>query len=78
MKKKTGKTKVLLGMVCTLNLFMAGCGTTHEYTDTAQNAAALAEALSDTPSEDTDAEAEKIQESGTGRWQVLEPEVAAA
>ena len=78
MKKKTGKTKVLLGMVCTLNLFMAGCGTTHEYKDTAQNAAALSEALSDTPSEDTDAEAEKIQESGTGRWQVLEPEAAAA
>lgn len=81
MKMKTRKIIVLLGIVSTLNIWMTGCGTTHEYNTKIpgnETVETLPEKTSDMPSEDNDADTAKVQENATGRWQVLDPEVAAA
>ncbi len=81
MKMKIRKILVLLGIVSALNIWTTGCGTTHEYntkTQEDEKEEVLSEKLSDTASEENDTDTAKTQENATGKWQVLEPEAAAA
>lgn len=85
MKMKTGKIMVLLGIVSALNIGMTGCGTTHEYNMKIQENEMLPEKAGDAVPEDKEEDTAraqentvKAQENAVGRWQVLEPEAAAA
>ncbi len=81
MRMKTRKIMVLLGIVCSFNTAITGCGAMHEYaakTPEEQTDEVSEEALSDILSKENDTDAEKAKENLDGKWQVLEPEIAAA
>lgn len=81
MRIKTRKIMVLLGIVCSFNTAITGCGAMHEYaarTPEEQTDEVSEEALSDMLSKENDTDMEKSKEDAAGKWQVLEPEIAAA
>lgn len=78
MKMKTRKIIVLLSIASALNIWMTGCGTTHEYNTKIQENEILPEKASDAEPEDNGEDIAKAQENAVGRWQVLDPETAAA
>lgn len=78
MKMKTRKIIVLLSIASALNIWMTGCGTTHEYNTKIQENEILPEKASDAEPEDNEEDIAKAQENAVGRWQVLDPETAAA
>ncbi len=75
---KIKKMIILLGIVCTWNILLAGCGTTHEYVTDKQEKQVLSEEPKDALSEENAADTEETQENTAGKWKVLEPEIAAA
>lgn len=80
-KTKIRKIIVLLSTVCILNTLAAGCGSRPESVTKTQGRQAddaLAEDGGDSPIENNDAGKEKPQENVAGKWQVLDPEAAAA
>lgn len=72
MKTKMKKAIVLLGAVCIFNTLLAGCGSDSE------PAAKTEEAQTELPEEGSDIPLEENSENTEGKWQVLEPDVAAA
>ncbi len=80
MKTRSKKVTVLLSAVCILlNILIAGCGSGSEASGTqeAQTGEALPEEISDMPLKVNDEDMEE-PENTAGKWQVFEPEVAAA
>ena len=78
---KLKKAMILFGTVCMLNIMVAGCGSVSEpaaKTERNQAGEILPEERSDVSLEETDGSTEALQENTTGKWQVLEPDVAAA
>lgn len=76
---KLKKIMILLGTVCVLYTMAAGCGSdsvanTEEY----QTGKALSEEVNGAPLKEIDGNTEEPQENAAGKWQVLEPDVAAA
>ena len=76
---KLKKVMILLGTVCILNTMVTGCGS-GSIAKTEENQAdeALLEELNDAPSKEIDGNTDGLQENTAGKWQVLEPDVAAA
>ncbi|MEZ3501930.1 MAG: hypothetical protein K1W25_00505 [Lachnospiraceae bacterium] len=78
---KLKKAMILFGTVCILNTMIVGCGSRSESaakTEETQAEEALPEELNDAPLKDIDGNTEALQENTAGKWQVLEPDVAAA
>ncbi len=78
---KLKKAMILFGAVCILNTMIVGCGSSSESaaeTEETQAEEALPEELNDAPLKDIDGNTEALQENTAGKWQVLEPDVAAA
>lgn len=73
---KLKKAMVLFGTVCILNTMIVGCGSSSE--SAAKTEETQAEELNDAPLKDIDGNTEALQENTAGKWQVLEPDVAAA
>lgn len=78
---KLKKAMIVFGTVCMLSIMITGCGSGSESTvKTEENQAkeTSPEESIDAPLEGVDGSAEEPQENTAGRWQVLEPDVAAA
>ena len=76
---KLKKVMILLGTVCILNTMVTGCGSgSIAKTEENQTDEALLEELNDAPSKEIAANTDGLQENTAGKWQVLEPDVAAA
>lgn len=76
---KLKKVMILLGTVCILNTIVTGCGSgSVAKTEENQTDEALSEELNDALSNEMDGNADGLQENTAGKWQVLEPDVAAA
>lgn len=78
---KLKKLMILFGTVCMLNTMAVGCGSATEptvKTEEARSGEILPEEETDTPSEDNDKDMAESQENTSGKWQVLEPDIAAA
>ena len=76
---KLKKVMILLGTVCILNTMVTGCGSgSIAKTEENQTDEALSEELKDAPSKEIDGNTDGLQENTAGKWQVLEPDVAAA
>ena len=76
---KLKKVMILLGTVCILNTMVTGCGSgSIAKTEENQTDEALLEELNDAPSKESDGNTDGLQENTAGKWQVLEPDVAAA
>ena len=76
---KLKKVMILLGTVCILNTIVIGCGSgSVAKTEENQTDEALSEELNDALSNEMDGNADGLQENTAGKWQVLEPDVAAA
>ena len=78
---KLKKAMMVFGTVCILSTMITGCGSGSESTvKTEENQAdeASPEESNDAPLEGVDGSAEEPQENTAGKWQVLEPDVAAA
>lgn len=78
---KLKKAILLYGTVCILGTIIAGCGSSSETAakmEETQAEEALPEELNDAPLKDVDGSIEEPQENAAGKWQVLEPDVAAA
>ena len=74
------KAMVVFGTVCILNTMVTGCGSGSESaakTEENQISEVLSEESNDAAKE-IDGDTEEPQENTEGRWQVLEPDVAAA
>ncbi len=75
---KLKKVMILLGTVCILNTMVTGCGSgSVAKTEENQTDEALSEELNDTPSKEIDGNTDELQENSAGKWQILEPDVAA-
>ena len=78
---KLKKAILLFGTVCILNTMAVGCGSATEptvKTKEAQSGEILPEEETDTPLKDNDKDTAESQENTSGKWQVLEPDIAAA
>lgn len=78
---KLKKLMILFGAVCMLNTMAVGCGSATESTvktEEARSGEILPEEETDTPSKDNDKDTAESQENTSGKWQVLEPDIAAA
>ena len=78
---KLKKAMIVFGIVCILSTMIAGCGSGSESavkTEENQADEASPEESNDAPLEGVDGSAEEAQENAAGKWQVLEPDVAAA
>ena len=78
---KLKKAMLLFGAVCILNIVAVGCGSVAETavkTEETQPDDILPEEGSDVPVKDDDKDTEDPQENTAGKWQVLDPETAAA
>ena len=78
---KLKKLMILFGTVCILNTMAAGCGSAAEptvKTKEAQSGEILPEEETNTPLKDNDKDTAESQENTSGKWQVLEPDIAAA
>lgn len=78
---KLKKLMILFGTVCMLNTMAVGCGSATESTvktEEARSGEILQEEETDTPSKDNDKDMAESQENTSGKWQVLEPDIAAA
>ena len=78
---KLKKAILLFGAVCILNIAAVGCGSVAETavkTEEAQSGEILPEEETDTPLKDNDKDTAESQENTSGKWQVLEPDIAAA
>lgn len=78
---KLKKAMILLGAVCILNTMAAGCGSGSQSvakTEEIQAREALREERNDTPPTENDSDKEETQENSSGKWKVLDPDVAAA
>ena len=78
---KLKKAILLFGTVCILNIAAVGCGSVAETavkTEEAQSGEILPEEETDTPLKDNDKDTAESQENTSGKWQVLEPDIAAA
>lgn len=76
---KLKKVIILLGTVCILNIMVTGCGSgSTAKTEKNQTDEALLEELNDVLSKEIDGNTDGLQENTAGKWQVLEPYVAAA
>ena len=74
------KAMVVFGTVCILNTMVTGCGSGSESaakTEENQISEVLSEESNDAAKE-IDGDTEEPQENTAGKWQVLEPDVAAA
>ena len=72
---------ILFGTVCILNTMAVGCGSAIESTvktEEAQSGEILPEEETDTLSKDNDKDKAESPENTSGKWQVLEPDIAAA
>ena len=76
---KLKKVMILLGTVCILNTMVTGCGSgSVAKTEENQTDEALSEELNDAPPKEIDGNTDGLPENTAGKWQVLEPDVAAA
>ena len=76
---KLKKVMILLGTVCILNTMVTGCGSgSVAKTEENQTDEALSEELNDAPPKEIDGNTDGFQENTAGKWNVLEPDVAAA
>ena len=78
---KLKKAILLFGAVCILNIAAVGCGSVAETavkTEEAQSGEILPEEETNTPLKDNDKDTAESQENTSGKWQVLEPDIAAA
>lgn len=78
---KLKKIMILFGTVCMLNTMAVGCGSATESTvktEEARSGEILPEEETDTPSKENDKDTAESQENTSGKWQVLEPDIAAA
>ena len=78
---KLKKAILLFGAVCILNIAAVGCGSATEptvKTKEAQSGEILPEEETNTPLKDNDKDTAESQENTSGKWQVLEPDIAAA
>ena len=78
---KLKKLMILFSTVCMLNTMAVGCGSATESavkTEEARSGEILPEEETDTPSKDNDKDTAESQENTSGKWQVLEPDIAAA
>ena len=78
---KLKKAMLLFGAVCILNIAAVGCGSATEptvKTKEAQSGEILPEEETNTPLKDNDKDTAESQENTSGKWQVLEPDIAAA
>lgn len=78
---KLKKLMILFGTVCILNTMAVGCGSATEptvKTEEARSGEILPEEETDTPLKDNDKDTAESQENTSGKWQVLEPDIAAA
>ncbi len=76
---KLKKAMILLVTVCILNTMVTGCGSgSVAKTEENQTDEALSEELNDAPPKEIDGNTDGLQENTAGKWQVLEPDVAAA
>ena len=76
---KLKKAILLFGAVCILNIAAVGCGSVAETavkTEEAQSGEILPEEETDTPLKDNDKDTAESQENTSGKWQVLEPDIA--
>lgn len=81
MKPKLKKVMLLFSTVCILHALIIGCSSSLESIDTAEQDHAedlLSEKSNNLSPENNDKDMKKTQENMTGKWQVFEPEVAAA
>lgn len=77
---KLKKAMIVFGTVCILNTMVTGCGSGSESaakTEESQKSEVLSEESNNAPKE-IDGDTEETLENTEGRWQVLEPDVAAA
>ena len=78
---KLKKAMIVFGTICILSTMTTGCGSGSESavkTEENQADEASPEESNDAPLEGVDGSAEEHQENTSGKWQVLEPDVAAA
>ena len=78
---KLKKLMILFSTVCILNTMAVGCGSATESTvktEEARSGEILPEEETDTLSKDNDKDTAESQENTSGKWQVLEPDIAAA
>ena len=78
---KIKKAMILFGAACILNTMVIGCGSAAETavkTEETQPDEILPEEGADMLVKDDDKDKEESQENTTGKWQVLEPDIAAA
>ncbi len=78
MKAKLKKVMIVFGTACMLSVLAAGCGSGSKSDAKTEETQEAVKELNDTPSENTGGDMEESQENVTGKWQVLEPDVAAA
>lgn len=76
MKRKLKRVMVLFGAVCILNTLVTGCAFGTKSDVVAEEG--IPEEISAMPVEDRKEDTEEPQESTAGKWQVLDPETAAA
>ena len=77
---KLKKAILLFGAVCILNIAAVGCGSVAETavkTEEAQSGEIFPEEETETPLKDNDKDTAESQENTSGKWQVLEPDIAA-
>ncbi|MCI8268742.1 MAG: hypothetical protein HFG55_03600 [Lachnospiraceae bacterium] len=77
---KLKKAMIVFGTVCILNTMVTGCGSGSEpaaKTEESQKSEVLSEE-SNNVSKEIDGDTEEPPENTEGRWQVLEPDIAAA
>ncbi|NBJ91943.1 hypothetical protein [Parablautia muri] len=75
---KLKKAMILLGTVCILHTMVTGCGSSPvAKTEENQTYEALSEELNDAPPKGIDGNTDGLQENTAGKWQILEPDVAA-
>ena len=76
---KLKKAMLSLGTVCMLNIMVTGCGSGPvAKTENNQTDVTLSEKLNDAPPKEIDGNTDGLQENTAGKWQVLEPDIAAA
>lgn len=78
---KLKKLMILFGTVCILNTMAVGCGSATEptvKTEEARSGEILPEEETDMPLKDNNKDTAESQENTLGKWQVLEPDIAAA
>jgi len=78
---KLKKAMIVFGTVCILSTMITGCGSGSESTvktEETQSDEILPEEETDTPLKDNGKDTAESQENTSGKWQVLEPDIAAA